>query len=228
MIGYLILNLSSQTKNKSEYLYQLTWAVGWALRSYKRYIGAAKGELITGKDISIKNYNDLIIINHKTMEDAADKIFAEARECETIQDLQEVILSTKNGEEINNRNRSQFFRTIKETVDIDYEVNYLQNQKTTKSKITGEAERQIKRWLKSVSPVTSLLIALVHFDISLSLKNEQEAMEILEEEIRIRSNFKNEPEFRDCLLNSLTDRKNEVGIQIDEGKIRNIGQILTL
>lgn len=231
MIGYTILHQSNFTKKKSEseHLYQLTWSIGWALRSYKRYIEASEGESITGEDISLENYDDLISINHETMSRASIQILKIANKCKTIQKFHSLIFDSSNGQEINNRNLAQLYRTIKETVDIDHEINYLQQQPETKSRINHNAERQVKRWLKSVSPITSLIIATCFYHLSEIQKNDNaEAMDLLLEEIKRRSNFKKDETFVISLKEGLIKCKSSIGNEISEATLKGITNILEI
>lgn len=93
MIGHLMLeNAESKISDKKEYLFQLVWSIGWALRSYKNYISGAAGVDVMGERVSLDNYRDLIKINNDTSFTAKSKIFKEIKDTKDIFQLGSIFL----------------------------------------------------------------------------------------------------------------------------------------
>lgn len=207
MIGYLLLeNSKNKRENTKEYLYQLIWSIGWALRSYKNYIRGAAGVDVMGEKVSIENYRDLIKINNDTSDTAKKLLFDEIDNCTDISEVGRIFFSSDSNPQEQEEYSSLFYRTIKETIEIDYQANCLWFKQKNKKKLVLSKSSKVllDEWLAIISPVTTLLIAISfnHLSATKNLTERQLRRQFMDDVIR-RSSYDRDDEFERQLENGL-------------------------
>ncbi len=201
MIGTLLLS-SKDEEHKSEYMYNIIWSLSWSIRAYKKYIKASQGQTVTGEDVTLENYHDLVLIIDENSKMCYHLLLEEVEKHSSVVGFRDLLLALENIETIE-RNKALFYRIIKEAVDIEYEVKFEWIKKGRRPKLSHDSEKQIKAWVTTVSPVIALLIGTIYSYLQKDSLSTVDVKAELTSQVVRRSNFGSNGEFKKVFEHSL-------------------------
>jgi len=196
-----------ENRLRKEALHDFIWAIGWASRSYKNYIQAAGGVEVLGQKVTLKNYRDLIQKNIETLLSSRERILHELRK----PNEEGYLISSSNigkiffdgiakGSKEEEEILDLFYRTIKETADIDYSIYRWEEIKGSKKlKMDDDEEKQLREWAMNSSQIAALLIAVTysHLEKRGEGLSESQQNQRIRKEIYRRSDYSNHKEYPD-------------------------------